>query len=950
MKTPKSNRKLSKQSKVNLKPIFLMGIMFAIGIIVLVSVMPVAPVRADAVLMPDCPKSNGTFPFAKQSLDYIVSTPSASTTMSWDLTTPNKASSGGIPGVIEFCVYPNNIGQATGESTSAVGANSASWSAAVDCSSTCAASIRPDGDPSNIPDNGGTVSNVLSVTFSSAPTSWVVVLHINDPGTSGECNALGEGTSTCFVLPTTTTPPPVTAAISTSVSPSVITLGGSTSDTATVSLSPSSATVQGTVNFAAFASLSDCQSNTNPVFSDSESIGPATGSASVASASFTPTDSGTSPTYFVATYMPSSSSNGNTVSTSCGDTGETLDPVGPAPPSATKTATPSFTKTFTWSIKKSVDKTEVDITVGGSAMFTYTVTVTHDSGTYGNWKVTGTITVSNLNPESVTLDSITDAVDNGGTCAVTGSFPAVIPTGNTHFPYTCTYSSAPSPSSGTNTATVDWSTQTLSNGASLTGANAKATATFDFGSVSPTVVDVSVSVTDTLGGTLGTASATGTPCTASAGVTCTDSSTGTTFTYSHTFTGDPAGTCTTHDNTAKFTTSDTGTTGTASQEVKVCVSLASPSISTQLSSTTIGIGGSVSDTATITGGYGTLGGTVTFYYCSGSSCTVASGTEVGSPVSVTSTGSGSGTAQSSSQTFSTAGSYSWIAVYSGDTNNNGVTSGSTVEPLTVGLASPSISTQLPWKSALVGQSAYDTATLSGATSNAGGTVTYYYYSNIGCSAPGTLVSTVTVAKGIVPNSATVPFNTAGKYSWNAVYSGDANNNGATSACEPFYVYAYVTLTVSYSVVGGGSPKAPVFNYVLNKVSKSLTLTTTPQAVTVDALSTWSLTPNPLSGSTSSERWYSSRFLTGTASSTTMLPLVFTFQHQYYLTMKTSGPGTGTPSSGWYNAGAKVTITATANSGHKFKSWTGSGTGSYTGTTNPESITMNSAITETANFT
>jgi hypothetical protein len=66
-------------------------------------------------------------------------------------------------------------------------------------------------------------------------------------------------------------------------------------------------------------------------------------------------------------------------------------------------------------------------------------------------------------------------------------------------------------------------------------------------------------------------------------------------------------------------------------------------------------------------------------------------------------------------------------------------------------------------------------------------------------------------------------------------------------------------------------------------------------------------------------------------------------------MKTTGPGTVTPSSGWYNAGAKVTIIGTANSGHKFKSWTGTGTGSYTGSTNPATITMNSAITETATF-
>jgi hypothetical protein len=157
----------------------------------------------------------------------------------------------------------------------------------------------------------------------------------------------------------------------------------------------------------------------------------------------------------------------------------------------------------------------------------------------------------------------------------------------------------------------------------------------------------------------------------------------------------------------------------------------------------------------------------------------------------------------------------------------------------------------------------------------------------------------------------------------------------------------VTMTVSYSVVGGGSPSAPVFHYALEGVAKSLTLTKTPTKVSVDSGSAWSVTPNPLGGSTTSQRWYSRQALSGTTSATT---IVFAFQHQYYLTMRVSGPGTVTPSSGWYNAGAKVTIIATANSGHKFNSWKGTGTGSYTGTANPATITMNAAITETANFT
>ena len=156
----------------------------------------------------------------------------------------------------------------------------------------------------------------------------------------------------------------------------------------------------------------------------------------------------------------------------------------------------------------------------------------------------------------------------------------------------------------------------------------------------------------------------------------------------------------------------------------------------------------------------------------------------------------------------------------------------------------------------------------------------------------------------------------------------------------------VTMTVSYSVVGGGSPTAPVFHYVLNGVSNSLTLTQTAKAVSVDAGSVWSVTPNPLGKSSSTQQWYSTQSLTGTASATT---IHFVFRHQYYLTMVLNGPGAVTPSSGWYNAGQKVTITATANPGHEFKSWTGKGPGSYTGKSASHTITTNAPITETANF-
>lgn len=78
---------------------------------------------------------------------------------------------------------------------------------------------------------------------------------------------------------------------------------------------------------------------------------------------------------------------------------------------------------------------------------------------------------------------------------------------------------------------------------------------------------------------------------------------------------------------------------------------------------------------------------------------------------------------------------------------------------------------------------------------------------------------------------------------------------------------------------------------------------------------------------------------------------------FFLTFETSGDGSesANPASsggcpgGWYLQGSTVSITATNAPGYAFQSWTGTGTGSYTGTANPASITTGSNIVEAATF-
>ncbi|MFO7737460.1 MAG: hypothetical protein R6V46_03235, partial [Desulfatiglandaceae bacterium] len=68
--------------------------------------------------------------------------------------------------------------------------------------------------------------------------------------------------------------------------------------------------------------------------------------------------------------------------------------------------------------------------------------------------------------------------------------------------------------------------------------------------------------------------------------------------------------------------------------------------------------------------------------------------------------------------------------------------------------------------------------------------------------------------------------------------------------------------------------------------------------------------------------------------------------QHTLSVITSGQGSVTPSSGTYNEGSNIQLTATPAGGWTFDHWTGD----LSGATNPETITMNSDKSVTAMFT
>jgi len=164
-----------------------------------------------------------------------------------------------------------------------------------------------------------------------------------------------------------------------------------------------------------------------------------------------------------------------------------------------------------------------------------------------------------------------------------------------------------------------------------------------------------------------------------------------------------------------------------------------------------------------------------------------------------------------------------------------------------------------------------------------------------------------------------------------------------------------TMLVYLSIIGGGNPQSPIFNYMSNGQQKSYTLQPeTLSQFNADYGTTWSITPNPLAGSSSTERWYSSQQLSGTVEQAFLGPTnrIIYFQHQYYLTVQanpTSG-GLVMPPSGWQNAGITINIDVTPTTGYTFSGWTGMGLGSYTGNMKASFVTMNGAITETAALT
>ena len=218
-----------------------------------------------------------------------------------------------------------------------------------------------------------------------------------------------------------------------------------------------------------------------------------------------------------------------------------------------------------------------------------------------------------------------------------------------------------------------------------------------------------------------------------------------------------------------------------------------PAISMQLSSSAVVLGGSVYDTAQLSGVSADADGTMTYTVYNNATCSRDNGGLVATlgPVTVS-----DGTVADSPPwtPTETAGTYYFVASYSGDANNSATTSSCAAEPITVSPQTPTIVTQLSATGTTVGEAVHDTAALSGASATAGGTVTYDVFDNGNCGNSDGLVAPLppmTVIGGHVPDSPTWTPTSSGTYYFVAFYSGDINDSAASSSCtaEPITVRA-----------------------------------------------------------------------------------------------------------------------------------------------------------------
>jgi photosystem II stability/assembly factor-like uncharacterized protein len=176
------------------------------------------------------------------------------------------------------------------------------------------------------------------------------------------------------------------------------------------------------------------------------------------------------------------------------------------------------------------------------------------------------------------------------------------------------------------------------------------------------------------------------------------------------------------------------------------------------------------------------------------------------------------------------------------------------------------------------------------------------------------------------------------------YSGDANPATVTMDGPILETAAFGT---SVAVTVRSAPSGRSFNVDGTPYTSSQTFTWVPGSPhTIEATS-----PQNTSADTRYlfTTWSDGGAATHTVSPTGNATYTATFKVQFVLTVTAGAGGTASPVGGWTDGGSLVSVTASPDSGYSFDSWSGTGSGSYTGARNPATVTLNGPITQQANF-
>jgi uncharacterized repeat protein (TIGR01451 family) len=205
---------------------------------------------------------------------------------------------------------------------------------------------------------------------------------------------------------------------------------------------------------------------------------------------------------------------------------------------------------------------------------------------------------------------------------------------------------------------------------------------------------------------------------------------------------------------------------------------------------TIGVDGTVAltDTATLSGGTNDATGTITFTLYDDDACTHSVGTAT---ATVNNGANDKSYTSAPAIVVSAAGTYHWIASFASENTeknaNTTSTCGAPNENPVVNPRETNLTTDAggPFVLGADGTVALsDTATLSGGTSGAGGTITFMLFSDAGCAnqVGSDVTAGVDGADGVDYPSPSITVNAPGTYYWVAIYGGDTNNAASSTVC------------------------------------------------------------------------------------------------------------------------------------------------------------------------